>query len=98
MTSNGIIVRNSVFAWIALATCLVLLVPAIAMQFTAAVRWGAMDFAVMAVLLFGTCSLFVLVARKLPRKYRVAAAVVFAAAFLCVWAELAVGVFTGLGS
>ena len=43
-------------------------------------------------------ALFVLVARKLPRKYWIATGVVFAAAFLYVWAELAVGVFTNLGS
>jgi hypothetical protein len=98
MTANGIIMRNTVFGWIALATCLALLVPAIAMQFTPAVNWGAMDFVVMAALLFGTCSLFVLVARKLPRKYWIATGIVFAVAFLYAWAELAVGVFTSLGS
>jgi hypothetical protein len=68
------------------------------MQFTAAVDWGIMDFVVMGALVFGTCSLFVLVARKVPNKYWLAVGVLFAGAFLYVWAELAVGIFTNLGS
>lgn len=97
-TTTHVVMRNTAFAWIALATGLVLLVPLIAMQFTAAVNWGVMDFIVMGTLLFGTGSLFVLVARKVPRKYWLAVGAVFAAAFLYVWAELAVGIFTKLGS
>lgn len=90
--------RNTAFAWIALATGLLLLLPLIAMQFTAAVNWSTMDFAVMGALLFGAGSLFVLVARRAPRKYWRVIGVVFAVGFLYVWAELAVGIFTRLGS
>jgi hypothetical protein len=97
-TTPGFIARNSVFAWIAFSTCLALTIPLVAMQFTAAVDWSAMDFAVMGTLLFVTGSLFVLVARRVPRKYQVAVAIAFAALFLYAWAELAVGVFTNLGS
>ena len=95
---DKVIMRNTVFAWIALATCIALLVPAIAMQFTPEVNWDITDFLVMGALLFGTGSLFVLVARKVRRKYWLVTGVVLAAGFLWIWAELAVGVFTDWGS
>lgn len=95
---GNLIMRNAVFAWIALGTCLVLLVPLLAMQFTAEVNWNVMDFVIMGVLVFGTGSLFVLAARKVPRRLWLALGVVFAVGFLYVWAELAVGIFTHLGS
>jgi hypothetical protein len=90
--------RDSVFGWLAFATALVLLIPLAAMQFTDQVSWDVFDFALMGCLLFGTGSLFVLVSRKVPRKYWGVIAVLFAAALVYVWAELAVGVFTNLGS
>ena len=89
---------NRVFAWIALATVVALLVPLVAMQFTSEVDWDATDFLVAAGLLFGTGSLFILAARRVPHGRRVALGILFAAAFLYAWAELAVGVFTHLGS
>ncbi|CAN5684206.1 hypothetical protein BH23PSE2_BH23PSE2_07930 [soil metagenome] len=95
---DEIIARHSVFAWIGLATGLLLVVPLVAMQFTNEVNWGPEDFIVMGVLLFATASLFVLVARKLARKYLPAAGVLFAAAFFFLWAELAVGILTRWGS
>jgi len=89
--------RNATFLRVALATGVLLLIPAVAMRFTDAIRWSAVDFLVMGALLFATGSLFVLATRKLPRRYWWVAAVVLAAAFLYAWAELAVGVFTGIG-
>ncbi|MDA0680856.1 MAG: hypothetical protein O2880_11055 [Proteobacteria bacterium] len=97
-TFNNLIMRNNVFAWIALATCVILLVPFGAMQFTNAVHWGVMDFIAMGLLVFGAGTVFVLAARKVPQRYWVALGAVVAAALLYVWAELAVGVFTNLGS
>lgn len=95
---EGLIHRNRVFAWIALATGAILLIPLIAMQITTEVEWNPRDFLVMGSLLFGMASLLVLVARKLPRKHRLSVSGLFVAVFLYVWAELAVGVFTSLGS
>ena len=92
------IFQNSIFAWIALATGVILMIPLLAMRFTTEVRWDATDFIVMGSLLFGMASLFVVVARKLPQKYRLLAAGLFIVVFLYAWAELAVGIFTNLGS
>ena len=90
--------QNRVFAWIALVTVLILLIPLIAMQFTRQVNWTLSDFIVMGTLLFGTGSMFVLTARRINKKYRFAVGVAFAIALLWLWAELAVGVFTNWGS
>jgi len=96
--ANDLMLRNSVFVWIALATGAILLIPFIAMQFTTEVKWDETDFIVMGSLLFGIASLFVLAARRAPRKHRLLIGCMFIAAFLYLWAELAVGVFTNLGS
>ena len=68
------------------------------MQLTDEVRWDPIDFLVMGSLLFGTGSLFVVVAKRVAPAYRVMVGLAFLAAFLYVWAELAVGIFTDLGS
>ncbi len=95
---NDLISQNRIFTWIALATGLILLVPMIAMQFTTEVNWDAADFIIMGSLLFGMASVFVLAARIAPRKHRVLIGGASVAAFLYIWAELAVGVFTNLGN
>lgn len=95
---NGLIFRKSIFIWIALATAGILLIPFAAMQFTTEVNWEVADFLVMGSLLFGSASLFVLAARRAPRRHRLLIGGVFTAATLLVWLELAVGVFTDLGS
>lgn len=95
---SNIILQNKVFLWIALATGLILLIPLIAMQFTSEVNWVLFDFIVMGILLFGTGSMFVLTARKMDKKYRVAIGLAFTTGLLWLWAELAVGIFTNWGS
>ena len=96
--SVDIMMRGSAFAWLALATGVLLLIPLIAMQITAEVNWDKVDFVAMGVLLFGMGSLFVLLARKMRRRYRWVIGGLVAVAFFFVWAELSVGVFTNLGS
>ena len=85
--------RQSLLA-VALGTVLLLLVPAVAMQFTREVSWGPGDFLAASVLLFGTGAAAVLALRHFerPRQRGVAIAAV-ALVLALVWAELAVGLF-----
>ena len=96
--TNDVMFQNSVFVWIALTTGAILLIPLIAMQFTTEVSWDETDFIVMGSLLFGSAGLFVLAARRAPRRHRVLIGSMFIAAFVYLWTELAVGVFFNLGS
>ena len=95
---TDIIFRNSAYLWVAIVTGLILLIPLVAMQFTDEVNWGIADFIVMSFLLFSMGSLFVLVSRRTQRKHRVVIGTILATLFLYIWVELAVGIFTGLGS
>ncbi|MFM6950491.1 MAG: hypothetical protein ACKOW1_05670 [Novosphingobium sp.] len=91
-TKPGFALRTRQLLWGLIAALLVL--PAVAMQFTSEVNWGPEDFAVAAVLLGGT-GLALELARLVlvdPGK-RVLAALVIIGALLLVWAELAVGIF-----
>lgn len=76
-----------------------LLLPLVAMQFTTEVNWDAADFLIFGLMLVAACGAWEL-ALRLTRHARRRAVVALAivAAFLFVWAELAVGVFTNLGS
>ena len=96
---SDIIMQNTIFAWIALATVAVLLVPLIAMQFTSEVNWTLSDFVAMGFLMFGIGSLFVLAARKIHKSTnRIAVGIIFGLGLLYIWAELSVGIFTSIGS
>ena len=95
---NDMLYGDRAFVWIAMATGLTLLMPLIAMQFSNEVNWSRVDFFVMGFLLFSSGSLFVLVSRRLSQKRRLVVGVGFTLTFLYVWAELAVGIFTNLGS
>jgi hypothetical protein len=79
---------------VALATALLLLVPALAMHFTAEVAWGPGDFVVAGVLLFGAGAAAVMGLRHVRGTGR-RIGVIFTIAFglAVVWAELAVGLF-----
>ncbi len=103
---TDIIRDNSIFLWLALATCVVLLIPLVLTLLNIlnggvegrGWYWRPGDFIVMGTLLFGTGSMFVLTARRTSKKYRVAIGIAFAVAFLWLWVELAVGLFTNWGS
>ncbi|HZH44713.1 MAG TPA: hypothetical protein VEY50_11590 [Lysobacter sp.] len=74
------------------AACLLLL-PAVAMRFTAEVDWSAFDFIAMGALLFGACAAYE-VAAWLSRNtaYRAGAGIAIGCGFLLVWVNLAVGI------
>ena len=96
--TKSLLFQRSIFAWIAAGTGALLLTPLIAMQFTTEVQWGLADFIIMGTLLFGLASLFVLIARRIPRPRRTLTGIIFVVAFLYIWAELGAGIFTKLGS
>lgn len=81
-------------ARVAFATGILLLVPFTAMQLTDAVNWGPVDFVVMGVLLLFTGTTIELVMRAVAGPVpRIIGVAVVLAAFLLIWAELAVGIF-----
>ena len=73
------------------------LAPLVAMQFNDDIVWSPFDFMILGILLISISSLFVLTVRR-TRNYRVVTAVAFVLLLVYVWAELAVGIFTNLGS
>lgn len=84
---------------IAAGTAAILLIPLIAMQFTSEVDWDETDFIIIGILLFSAGLIYELIARKAQtRKRRLVIGAVIAAIVLYIWAELAVGIFTNLGS
>ena len=82
-----------IFAYLALLSVALLLIPFSAMQLTTEVNWSGADFLIMGVLLFISSSCFVLLARKVQPSNRLWVALAVSFTFLYCWAELAVGVF-----
>jgi len=81
--------------FVALTTVLLLLVPAVAMQFTNEVAWGPGDFLVGGILLFGAGAIATLGIRQVRTPgQRFAVVAVVALGLALVWAELAVGIFS----
>jgi hypothetical protein len=88
------ILQNKRLVGIVLTVVLLLLIPLIAMQFTAEVNWGPGDFVIAGVLLLGTGLLCELVLRMVSKtEYRIVICGALLLALLLVWLELAVGVF-----
>ena len=72
---------------------LLILLPLLAMQVTDQVNWGVFDFVAAAMLIGGVGLGWELALRMShDRTWRVAIAMTLAAAFLLIWAELAVGI------
>ena len=79
---------------IAAAVLLLMLLPAIAMQFTEEVNWGMEDFAAAGGLLFCAGMAFPIAARLFRnRTHRAVAIALVLVAVGTVWAHLAVGLF-----
>ena len=88
------IVQNKRLIIILIAVAVLLSIPFIAMQFTDEVNWTLFDFVVAGALLLGTGLMCEFVLRKASKtKYKIAICLAILAAFLLVWAELAVGIF-----
>lgn len=82
---------GSIVVWALAAT--LLLIPAVAMQFTREVNWTALDFVTMGGLLASAAGAHEFLARKAPYwAYRAAAACALLTASLMVWINLAVGI------
>ena len=72
---------------------LLLLLPMVAMQFSADVEWDVADFATFGLMLLmacGTCELTMRITKS--RTHRALMAIAVTAVFMLVWLELAVGV------
>ncbi len=79
---------------VAIATGVLLLIPAVAMRFTTEVAWGPGDFVAAAVLLFGAGAATVMSRSHVKCAGRRALlTLAIALCFALVWAELAVGLF-----
>lgn len=80
--------------FVALATALLLLAAAVAMQFTSEMSWGPGDFLVAGLLLFGAGAMAVLGLRQVSSTGpRVAVVLGVVCGLGLIWAELAVGLF-----
>jgi len=99
ITSTNNLILNNHHIRIALGTAFILLIPLVAMQFSSEVDWKLADFIVIGTLLFSSGILYELIASKVRIKnHRIAIGVAIVTAVLYIWAELAVGIFTTLGS
>lgn len=77
-----------------IATVLILLVPAVSMQFSSEMNWGPGDFVVAGGLLLLASFAYVMAARVLnTMQQRIIAAVGVGLVMLAIWVELAVGIF-----
>ncbi|MFN3790826.1 hypothetical protein [Massilia sp.] len=84
---------------VAAVTAAILSIPLVAMQFTNEVNWTGSDFIAAGLLLASAGLVLTLALRRFrSTKQRLIAAAVVGLGFLYCWAEMAVGIFTNLGS
>lgn len=78
---------------VALVTAGILMIPIVAMQFTAEVDWSIADFVIMGIILFATGMTYQLVTRTSgDLAYRLAVGSALVVGFLTIWVNLAVGI------
>jgi hypothetical protein len=76
-----------------------LLLPLVAMQFTAEVAWDLADFVIFGAMLGSACGTYELAARRTANgAYRAAVGVALVTAFILVWMNLAVGIIGNEGN
>jgi preprotein translocase subunit SecG len=98
MKTNATVPKNHL-ARITIGVAFILLIPFLAMQFSDEVDWKPNDFIIMGVLLFLTgLALSLIVKKARSNSIRLALGIAVILAFLYIWAELAVGIFTNLGN
>ncbi len=79
---------------ILIMTAGLLLIPLIAMKFTPEVNWGVGDFVIAGLLLLGTGVVIQYLRQRITNpKTRIVLIILVIAAFVLIWAELAVGIF-----
>ncbi|MGI4844904.1 MAG: hypothetical protein ACRYF7_16450 [Janthinobacterium lividum] len=84
---------------VALVTAAILTIPLVAMQFTDEVNWTGSDFVAAGILLALAGLVLTFALRKVrTAKSRLLAIALVGLGFLYCWAEMAVGIFTNLGS
>ncbi|MAW95217.1 MULTISPECIES: hypothetical protein [unclassified Leeuwenhoekiella] len=91
---NQLLLKNIRLCILLSVVVLLLLIPLVAMQFSPDVNWSGFDFAVMAILLFGTAMVCEFILRKVKTfKNRVLVCGIALFIFFVLWAEIAVGIF-----
>lgn len=91
LSSDGRRVRWSIAVWSAAA--LILLLPLVAMQFTAEVTWSLGDFVFAGALLLGVCFTYEFVARSTANiAYRAAVGIAASGVLILVWLSFSVGI------
>lgn len=92
-------VSNKDLGRVLAAVIAIMLIPFIVVVITGLPNWSLSDFIAMCTLLIGIGSIFLVSSKRVRSPmYRIVIAFVCVALLLYVWAELAVGVFTNLGS
>ena len=84
---------------VAVVTAAILMIPLVAMQFTSEVDWTGSDFVAAGILLAFTGLVLTFALRKVrTTRARIIATGLIGLGFLYCWAEMAVGIFTNIGS
>lgn len=97
-TGSNNLLSNNIFR-IAVVTVVILSIPLLAIQFSNEVNWSVEDFIIIGVLLFGMGLLYEVISKRLKNKnHRLAVGVAVLLLTMYIWAELAVGIFTSIGS